>query len=103
MTRRALAPAVALAILLAACGGVEPLTDDEALWCRVFVPPFLIQAEAQEMGIDIEIAMTDAQIAYDLEGIIGADPVAQMLAFYEAIEPDEGYLDVCRSVFARRP
>lgn len=103
MIRRILPLAVALAVVFAACSGVDPLTEEEALWCRVYVPPFLIEAEAQEMGVDIDAAISEAQIAFDLEGIIGADPMAQMNAFYEVVEEDDGYVEVCRSIFARRP
>lgn len=100
---RRITSALVLVTVLAACSGQQPLTDEEALWCRVYVPPFLIENEAQAMGIDISAVMDEGQIAYDLEGVIGADPLGQMDAFYDVVEAADEYIEVCRAIYERRP
>ena len=95
--RRGIALA-AIALLLAGCGEAE-LTRDEANWCRAYVTPNQISLQAAAMGIDIDPALTEANIAYDLEGLVSSDPIAPFDAFWDVMEADDGYRTVCRTMY----
>ena len=96
---RAVGAAVAFALLLTACGE-GPLGTDEANWCRAYVTPNQIALTAADMGIDVDQALTEANIAFDLEGAFTTNPLAPIEAFWEVMEEDDGYRAVCRALYA---
>ena len=68
-----------LVLVLGACGD-GALTTDQANWCRAYVTPGQIALTAVDLGIDVDAALTEANIAFDLEGVFSTKTVASCVS-----------------------
>lgn len=94
---------IAALLLVAACGGgIEPLSTAEAQWCRSTLPGFMLVERGESIGVDLTEVVQAAQEAEAEVEAAGGDIEARMNAFFEVLEADDGYIELCRSHNAGR-